>query len=106
MPNAWQADFYAFKTEREWEQWREEGLYRVGMTGACILIKNKVLKSGVNYTPIPNVSHSIWEDRAFCIRAAVHGFEIWLDTTCPPVHLYRPKNKPSKNKAKQIHEIK
>lgn len=102
QPNAWMYDFYSFRYEREYEKFRKEGLHRVGMSGACILIKREVLKAGVNYSPIYNVSHSMWEDRAFCIRAAVHGFQIYLDTTCPPEHLYRPKTqdvKPTENRA-------
>lgn len=100
MPNAWSADFYSFVSDSEYEKWRNKGLYKVGMSGACILIKRNVIESGVNYTPIGNVSFSLWEDRAFSIRANVHGYDIWLDSTCPPQHLYRPKMKPSSNKKK------
>lgn len=108
MPNAWQADFYSFAKNEEWEDWKQEGLFQVGMTGACILISKNVIQAGVNYTPIYNVSHSIWEDRAFCIRAACAGFDIWLDTNCPPLHLYRQTKpvKPSKDKRKQPHKTK
>jgi len=103
QPNAWSADFYSF-AGHEIEQWKQAGLYQVGMSGACILIKSNVLKSGVNYSPIYNVSHSLWEDRAFCIRAAVAGFKIYLDTSCAPEHLYRQKPvKPESNKKKQEH---
>lgn len=108
MPNAWMTDFYTFNTEDEYKQWHDSGLYRVGMSGACILIKNNVIKSGVNYSPIYNVSHSMWEDRAFCIRAAVNGYQIYLDTSCPPIHLYRQNKqiKPKSNKMKQSHQTK
>lgn len=108
MPNAWQSDFYSFFEPNEWTKWRKKGLYKVGMSGACILINSEVIKSGVNYSPISNVSHSQWEDRAFCIRAAVNGYEIFLDTNYEPQHLYRIEkiNKPSKNKMKQPHNRK
>jgi hypothetical protein len=106
MPNAWNADFYSFNSSSEYAKWRNKGLYKVGMSGACILIHRKVIESGVNYTPIENVSFSLWEDRAFCIRANVHGYDVWLDSTCPPQHLYRPNNKPSHNKKKVSHETK
>ena len=108
MPNAWHSDFYSFLDENQWKEWHNSGCYRVGMSGACILIKREVIKSGVNYSPIYNVSHSQWEDRAFCIRAAVHGYQIFLDTSCPPVHLYRQTKpiKPNNNKAKQKHNRK
>lgn len=68
------------------EEWKKAGLYRVGMTGACTLVKRKVLEK-CDYSFIPNVDY--WgEDRHFCIRAAVHGFEMWLDTHYPATHLY------------------
>jgi hypothetical protein len=89
--NAWDRDTYSFFPDMEtrFKQFRQPGLYQVGMTGACVLISKPVLEAKVNYDHIYNVS--FWgEDRAFCIRAAVHGFEIWLDTHYPPVHLYRP----------------
>lgn len=68
-------------------EWKMPGLYRVGMTGACMLVRRNVLEAGVDYSPIPNLG--MWgEDRHFCIRAAVHGFDLWTDTHCPPKHLY------------------
>lgn len=88
--NAWDRDTYTFFPDRDtrFKQFREPGLYQVGMAGACILISKPVLQAKVNYDYIPNIS--FWgEDRAFCVRAAVHGFEIWLDTHHPPIHLYR-----------------
>lgn len=82
--NAWMCDQSAgMKAE-----WSEAGLYEVGMTGACILIKRNVLEAGVNYSPIPNIRYLYGEDRFFCIRAACHGFSIWADSHCPPYHLY------------------
>ena len=73
-------------------EWTVPGLYRVGMTGALTLVKTDVLRAGVNYDPIPNIRKVLWgEDRWFCIRAAVLGFEMWLDTHCPATHLFTPK---------------
>lgn len=88
-PNAWDFDFYNFKDTNRTDQWKRKGVYEVGGTGACILISKKVAKAGVNYNPIENVSFSNWEDRAFCIRANVNGFKIYLDTHYPAKHLYR-----------------
>ena len=74
-------------------EWQEPGLYRVGGTGALFLIKRKVMEAGVDYTPIPNLRKAVFgEDRHFCIRAACHGFEIWADNRCQPVHLYKNKH--------------
>ena len=70
-------------------KWSEPGLYKIGMSGALILISRKVLEAGVDYTPIPNLRQAVFgEDRHFCIRAVCNGFEIWADTHCEPVHLY------------------
>jgi hypothetical protein len=89
MPNAWMVDYYTFDTYDRLDEWRKPGLYRVGMSGACILIDKSAIDKGINYTPIYNVSCTIWEDRAFCIRAAVQGLPIYLDTHYPARHLYR-----------------
>lgn len=103
MPNAWICDYYAFDTLNRFKQWRNKGLYQVGMTGACILIHSDVIKAGVDYSPIYNVSHSVWEDRAFCIRSAVHGFDIWMDTQYPAKHLYRKEDVYEVQSKKRVH---
>ena len=84
--NAWMYDQASVNDKPEWH---EPGLYPVGGTGALFLIKRKVLEAGVDYTPIPNLRLAVFgEGRHFCIRAACHGFELWADTHCQPVHLY------------------
>ena len=71
------------------EEWKAPGLYRVGMTGACTLIRRRVFEAGVNFAPIPNIYKALWgEDRFFCVRAACHGFELWVDTHWPAEHLF------------------
>lgn len=92
MPNAWDHDYYSFTKLGYWNKWRHKGLYEVGYSGACILIHRDVVASGVNYSHIPNVSFSNWEDRAFCIRAAVNGYKIYMDTHYPAIHLYREED--------------
>ena len=83
--NAWDYDQYSPPRE----EWREPGLYRCGMTGACTLVKRKVFENGVDYTPIPNIRNALrGEDRHFCVRAACAGFGMWIDTHCPATHLY------------------
>lgn len=71
--------------------YREKGIFKVGGVGGCNLISRKVIEAGVNYNPIYNLSFSNWEDRAFCIRAAVLGFQIYIDTYYPAIHLYDKK---------------
>ena len=83
--NAWEYD-QAKGAKREW---KTPGLYKIGASGACTLVKRKVLEAGVDYTPIPLIRKALYgEDRHFCIRANVLGFEHWLDSHCPPTHLY------------------
>ena len=86
-PNCWNCDQYAIY-DGELEKWKQPGTYEVGGTGACILVASQVYKKGASYTPISNISY--WgEDRNFCIRAAVQGENIFVDTTYPATHLYR-----------------
>lgn len=90
-PSAWDFDTYGFypSPEERMKQWRTPGIYRIGMTGACLLMSKKALQSRVNYDPVYNLS--LWgEDRAFCVRAACEGLEMWLSTIHRPIHLYRP----------------
>lgn len=83
--NAWMCD-------QAWgmpDTWKTPGLYQVGMTGACTLVKRKVFEAGADYTQIPCIHKAlIGEDRHFCIRATCLGFELWVDTHCPATHLY------------------
>ncbi len=96
QPNAWDMDQYAFFEDEEgqpaaFKRWREPGCYPCGGTGACILIHRGVLEAGVSYELIPNLS-LFGEDRHFCIRAMVHGFQPWIETTYPATHLYREED--------------
>lgn len=87
--NAWMYDQAGGNHEKEWN---EPGCYKVGGTGACILVKRRVFEAGVDYTKIPNIERVLWgEDRHFCIRAVCNGFDIWLDTKCPPEHIFTEK---------------
>lgn len=64
------------------------GVYEVGGLGACTLLSQKALFLGVNFNPIYNLT--FWgEDRHFCIRAAVLGFSLYVDTHYPAFHIYR-----------------
>jgi hypothetical protein len=88
--NAW---MYDQAEDNNRAEWKIPGTYRIGGSGALFLIKRKVLLSGVDYTPIPNLRKAVFgEDRHFCIRAVCHGFEIWADSHCLPVHLYTEKH--------------
>lgn len=67
------------------------GTYKVGGLGACTLISKKALNKGVNFNNIYNISF-IGEDRHFCIRAAVLGLELYVDTYFPSYHIYREED--------------
>ncbi|WP_179946693.1 glycosyltransferase family 2 protein [Desulforamulus ferrireducens] len=70
------------------QQLRQPGIYEVGGLGACTLISHRALAKGVNFSPISNIS--FWgEDRHFCIRAAVLGLSLYVDTHYPAYHIYR-----------------
>ena len=88
-PNCWDMDV---STMENVKRYKVPGIHETGGTGALILIKREVLEKGVNYTPIYNVSFSIYEDRAFSIRAAVNGYQLYIDTMLPARHLYRKKD--------------
>jgi hypothetical protein len=85
-PNAWDYDAYTFKPD-SLEAWRKPGLYRVGMAGACLLMSQRACDE-LDYCPVPNLTMA-GEDRHFGVRAACAGYEIWLDTHYPAIHLYR-----------------
>ena len=60
-----------------YDQLKVPGLYKVDGTGACTLVSRKALEAGVNFTEIPNVK-LLGEDRPFCIRAGVFGFDLYI----------------------------
>lgn len=73
------------------EQLKVPGVYEVGGLGACTLISRNALLKGVDFSYIPNLTiHG--EDRFFCIRAAVLGIGLYVDTACPAFHIYRPSD--------------
>lgn len=87
LPNAWMLDHYTFAKD-SLETWRKPGVYPVGFVCGCLLIHRSVLEAGVNYTRIPSLSFAM-EDRWFGIRASVAGFQAWISTHYPCLHLYR-----------------
>lgn len=89
-PNCWDFDQYGFN--ENFLKFKKPGVYEVGGTGAAILVDTNVYNEYVNYNPIKNISFSYWEDRAFCIRAAVMGHKIMASSMYPAYHIYRPEN--------------
>ncbi len=103
-PNVWLFDVYDLVPKKlgekvpaaEKEQRRKKflkqlkvpGVYEVGGLGACTLISRRALEKGVNFAPIKNITFP-GEDRFFCIRAAVLGLGLYVDTHYPAFHIYR-----------------
>ncbi len=104
IPQVWVSDVYSFvppenvtkASENDViyyennfiEKMKTPGIYPVGGLGACTLISQKALLSGVSFKKIKNLT--FWgEDRHFCVRAAILDFELYADTFYPPFHLYR-----------------
>ena len=100
LPNVWMYDAYQMAHPAIEEQLRGvqameflgrlkiPGVYKVGGLGACTLLSVNALKSGLDFSPIENISFK-GEDRWFCIRACVLGFQLFVDTHYPAKHLYR-----------------
>ena len=103
-PNVWLFDEYDLVPKRLGEKLSEKemdtrqtkflnqlkipGVYEVGGLGACTLISRAALVKGVSFEPIKNLTiHG--EDRFFCIRAAVLGIDLFIDTCYPAYHIYR-----------------
>lgn len=86
-PNVWSRDHYTFDPGVS-EMLQYQGVYPIGMLGACTLIKRAVWEAGVGFHKVPNLS--LWgEDRHFCVRAACAGFGLYCSTVLPALHLYR-----------------
>ena len=54
-------------------------------------ISRKALLKGVDFSYIPNLTIR-GEDRFFCIRASVLGIGLFVDTSYPAYHIYRPSD--------------
>lgn len=64
------------------------GIYKVGGLGACTLISEKAINSGISFSLIDNIS--FWgEDRHFCVRARALNLDLYVDTVYPAYHIYR-----------------
>jgi len=99
LPQVWLYDNYKMSDPSFKEQAAEKGkdfiamlkkpgIYKVGGLGACTLISSQAVKKGVSFSRIGNISYP-GEDRHFCIRAVVLGFELFVDTHYPALHIYR-----------------
>lgn len=104
-PNVWLFDEYDFAWRRPGEELNGEmaelrkqqfleqlkvpGVYEVGGLSACVLISREALLKGVDFSYIPNLTLR-GEDRFFCVRAAVLGIKLYVDTALPVHHIFCP----------------
>tara|TARA_R100000935_G_scaffold50402_1_gene76266 strand:+ start:12934 stop:13794 length:861 start_codon:yes stop_codon:yes gene_type:complete len=85
-PNAWFSKSKGFDIQ-DLINLKEKGIYAVDFTGACTLLSRKILEKNVSFSKIPNINY-LGEDKHFCIRSAVMGFQPYVSTYYPAFHIY------------------
>ena len=85
-PNAWYSKLKGYEVN-DILQLKEKATFPVDYTGACTLLSRKILETGVRFEKIPNINYR-GEDKHFCIRAAVLGFQPYVNTEYPAFHIY------------------
>lgn len=85
-PNAWYSKPNGFSVS-DLKKFKTPGTYEVGFTGACTLLSRNILFKGVTFEKISNVNY-LGEDKHFCIRASVLGFQPYINTDFPSYHIY------------------
>ena len=85
-PNAWYAKSKGF-TKLDLINLSKKGTFPVDFTGACTLLSRKILEDKVSFKKIPNIEY-LGEDKHFCIRAAVMGYQPFCATHFPAFHIY------------------
>jgi hypothetical protein len=69
-------------------QLRQRGTFPVGGAGGCLLVSRAAIDAGAGFSRLHNVG-IYGDDRHFSIRAVALGFDLWVDTYYPLLHLYR-----------------
>lgn len=87
FPNAWMSNSKIFKNKEDFLSLKENKIVPVDYTGACTLLSRKIIAEGVKFKKIPQVN-AFGEDKHFCIRAGVLGFQPFLTTYYPAFHIY------------------
>lgn len=83
-PNCWNQDGY---TVKDLKLFREKGTYKIGFTGACTLLSRKILADNVRFKKVENLNW-LGEDKHFCVRASVLGYDAFINTEFPAFHIY------------------
>lgn len=89
-PNAWYSKHLGFN-KIDLLNFRKKGTFPVDFTGACTLLSRKILEEGVSFKKIPIINY-LGEDKHFCIRASVMGYQAFVNTEYPAFHLYNSSN--------------
>ncbi|MCC4214654.1 hypothetical protein [Leeuwenhoekiella parthenopeia] len=85
-PNAWYAKHRGFD-KQDLLVLAQKGTHSVDFTGACTLLSRDILHAGVRFQRISNIEY-LGEDKHFCIRAAVMGYEAFCNSDFPAFHIY------------------
>jgi len=64
--------------------YRTDAPFPVDLTGACYLIKKRVIDADIKYH---TYGLSVGEDNGFCYDAKAKGFEIWCNPRTMPLHI-------------------
>jgi len=76
LPQVWERGGYEFSADLL-SKLNSKGIFEVGGLGAFTCIHRDVWEAGVNYTRVDNLpSNMQGEDRDFCVRARVLGFDL------------------------------
>jgi len=95
-PNAWFAKHRGFD-KQDLMLLAQKGTHPVDFTGACTLLSRDILKSGVRFQKIPNIEY-LGEDKHFCIRSSVMGYQAFCNTNYPAFHIYEDSYIPDARK--------
>jgi hypothetical protein len=85
-PNAWFSKPRGFDLN-DLKRFKNKSTFPVDFTGACTLLSRKILEKNVSFEKIPNINY-LGEDKHFCIRASVLGFQPYVNTDFPSFHIY------------------
>ena len=89
FPNAWMNLNSLFYSMEEFLGLRSKIIKPVDFTGACTMLSKKIAIDGVRFKAIPQLKNSYkGEDKFFCIRAGVLGYQPYVSTFYPAFHLY------------------
>ena len=106
VPNCYDLEYWKW-----WEDntiLKQKGLYKRGVLQAAILLGPRILQNEkIDYSPIPNLECSKWEDYALSLKAhiAIPDLQVYIDTRLPARHLYMEEDYQRWIREKNMYEI-